>query len=157
MDFNLDTFTSFAKKIQNAVMNYTEFEIKVRDATNNEPCISFSLNLLGGASSTLMNEIANGTNNFTHFNDIMTTIYKRLAEKPGPEWRKTYKALQLLEYLIKNGSEKVIDAARSHLYELKALSNFAYVDEKMKDQGVNVRMRAKEILDLLGNDEKVIF
>lgn len=37
-----------------AVMNFTEMEAKVREATNNEPW---------GASSTLMQEIANGTYN----------------------------------------------------------------------------------------------
>ena len=37
-----------------AVMNYTEMESKVREATNNEPW---------GASSTMMQEIANGTQN----------------------------------------------------------------------------------------------
>lgn len=37
-----------------AVMNYTEMEAKVREATNNEPW---------GASSSQMQEIANGTNN----------------------------------------------------------------------------------------------
>jgi epsin len=42
-----------------------------------------------------------------------------------------------LEYLIKNGSERVIDYARDHVYELKALKNFNYVDEKGKDQGIN--------------------
>ncbi len=47
------------------------------------------------------------------------------------------KALQLLEYLIKNGSERVVDNARDHIYELKALKSFFYVDEKGKDQGIN--------------------
>ncbi|KAM0403301.1 hypothetical protein ACHAPZ_004801 [Fusarium culmorum] len=42
------------RKAQNAVMNFTEMEAKVREATNNEPW---------GASSTLMQEIANGTFN----------------------------------------------------------------------------------------------
>ncbi|KAM0278475.1 hypothetical protein ACHAQH_005142 [Verticillium albo-atrum] len=42
------------RKVQNAVMNYTEMEAKVREATNNEPW---------GASSTTMQEIANGTFN----------------------------------------------------------------------------------------------
>ncbi|GJD03132.1 epsin-3 [Colletotrichum higginsianum] len=53
------------RKVQNAVMNYTEMEAKVgvvrfvglamvREATNNEPW---------GASSSLMQEIANGTFN----------------------------------------------------------------------------------------------
>ena len=46
-------------------------------------------------------------------------------------------ALQLLEYLIKNGSERVVDNARDHIYELKALRNFHYIDDKGKDQGIN--------------------
>ena len=47
------------------------------------------------------------------------------------------KALQLLEYLIKNGSERVVDDARNHIYEIRALQNYNYVDEKRKDQGLN--------------------
>jgi hypothetical protein len=37
-----------------AVMNYTEMEAKVREATNNEPW---------GASTSMMQEIASGTHN----------------------------------------------------------------------------------------------
>ncbi|KAJ3413507.1 Epsin-3, clathrin recruitment and traffic between the Golgi and endosome [Chytridiales sp. JEL 0842] len=66
-----------------------------------------------------------------------------------------YQALQLLEYLIKNGSERVIDHARDHVYELKALKNFNFIDDKGKDQGINVRQRAKEIADLLNDTEKI--
>lgn len=84
-----------------------------------------------------MNEIAQGTHDYQHFNEIMTTIYMRFEERPGPEWRKCYKALQLLEFLIKNGAERVIDAAQGHMYELKALLNYTYVDDKGKDQGIN--------------------
>ena len=47
------------------------------------------------------------------------------------------KALQLLEYLVKNGSERVVDDARSHIGTIKMLRNFYYVDEKGKDQGIN--------------------
>lgn len=46
-------------------------------------------------------------------------------------------ALQLLEYLVKNGSERVVDDARGHIGTIKMLRNFYYVDEKGKDQGVN--------------------
>jgi len=53
-----------------AVMNYTEMEAKVREATNNEPwgeldCFPVSRYMLTcpGASSTLMQEIASGTFN----------------------------------------------------------------------------------------------
>jgi epsin len=85
----------------------------------------------------------------------MPMIYRRFTEKTAEEWRQIYKALQLLEYLVKNGSERVIDDARSHLSTLKMLRNFHYIDEKMKDQGVNVRNRAKELVDLLQDSERI--
>jgi epsin len=82
-------------------------------------------------------------------------IYKRFTEKSAEEWRQIYKALQLLEFLIKNGSERVIDDARSHLSLLKMLRQFHYIDLNGKDQGINVRNRAKELADLLGDVDKI--
>ncbi|CAG8953186.1 hypothetical protein HYFRA_00003386 [Hymenoscyphus fraxineus] len=134
------------RKVQNAVMNYTEMEAKVREATNNEPW---------GASSSLMQEIANGTYNYQLLNEIMPMIYKRFTEKAAEEWRQIYKALQLLEFLIKNGSERVIDDARSHLTLLKMLRQFHYIDMNGKDQGLNVRNRAKELAELLSDVERI--
>ncbi|KAF4312493.1 ENTH domain-containing protein [Botryosphaeria dothidea] len=134
------------RKVQNAVMNYTEMEAKVREATNNEPW---------GASSSLMQEIANGTYNYQLLNEIMPMIYKRFTEKSAEEWRQIYKALQLLEFLVKNGSERVIDDARSHLSLLKMLRQFHYIDLNGKDQGINVRNRAKELGELLGDVERI--
>ena len=64
-------------------------------------------------------------------------------------------ALQLLEFLIKNGSERVIDDARSHLSLLKMLRQFHYIDQNGKDQGINVRNRSKELADLLSDVERI--
>lgn len=82
-------------------------------------------------------------------------IYKRFTEKAAEEWRQIYKALQLLEFLIKNGSERVIDDARSHLTLLKLLRNFHFIDQNGKDQGINVRNRAKELAELLGDVDRI--
>jgi epsin len=121
-------------------------EAKVREATNDDPW---------GASSTLMQEIAESTFNYAHFNEIMPVIYKRFTEKEASEWRQIYKALQLLEYIIKHGSERVVDDARSHLSMIKMLRNFHFIDDKGKDQGINVRNRSKELADLLSDLDKV--
>ena len=67
----------------------------------------------------------------------MPTLYTRFTEKEARQWRQIYKALVLLEFLIKNGSERVIDDARSHLSLIKVLRNFHYTDEAAKDQGIN--------------------
>ncbi|GAA5934653.1 hypothetical protein JCM1841_001794 [Sporobolomyces salmonicolor] len=127
-------------------LNLTEFEQKVREATNDDPW---------GASSTLMQEIAQGTFNFQLFNEVMPTIYSRFTEKEARQWRQIYKGLVLLEYLVKNGSERVIDDARSHLSLIKVLRNFHYIDENGKDQGINVRNRAKELGELLSDLDRI--
>ncbi|KAF7721498.1 Epsin-3, clathrin recruitment and traffic between the Golgi and endosome [Apophysomyces ossiformis] len=121
-------------------------EAKVHEATNNEAW---------GASSTLMQEIAQGTYNYQYFNEIMPTVYKRFTEKEAKQWRQIYKALVLLEYLVKNGSERVVDDARSHISMIKIMRNFHYIDEKGKDQGINIRNRAKELAELLSNTDLI--
>lgn len=85
----------------------------------------------------------------------MPCIYARFMDKEARQWREIYKvglsfasevvviltfvfkSLQLLEYTIKHGSERVIDDARSHLSTIKMLRNFHYIDDKGKDQGIN--------------------
>ncbi|OQD77864.1 hypothetical protein PENDEC_c002G01576 [Penicillium decumbens] len=130
------------RKVQNAVMNYTEMEAKVREATNNEPW---------GASTTLMQEIANGTHSYQLLNEIMPILYKRFTDKAAEEWRQIYKSLQLLEFLVKNGSERVVDDARSHMSLLRMLRQFHFIDQNGKDQGINVRNRSSELVKLLGD------
>ena len=68
---------------------------------------------------------------------------------------KRTQALQLLEFLVKNGSERVIDDARSHLSLLKMLRQFQYIDQNGKDQGINVRNRAKELAELLSDVDRI--
>lgn len=85
----------------------------------------------------------------------MPMIYRRFTEKSAEEWRQIYKALQLLEFLIKHGSERVIDDARGHLTLLKMLRQFHYIDQNGKDQGINVRNRAKELAELLGDVDRI--
>lgn len=67
----------------------------------------------------------------------MPTVYRRFTEKESKQWRQIYKALVLLEYLIKHGSERVVDDARSHVSMIKVMRNFYYIDDKGKDEGLN--------------------
>lgn len=136
----------YFRKAQNVVFNYTEMEAKVREATNNEPW---------GASSTLMEQIAQGTYNYREREEILGMIFRRFTEKTASEWRQIYKALQLLEYLIKHGSERFIDDTRANLSLIKMLESFHYVDSQGRDQGINVRNRAKELVILLNDDNQI--
>ncbi|KAI9594334.1 hypothetical protein BDF19DRAFT_445599, partial [Syncephalis fuscata] len=133
-------------KVKNAVLNLTEMEAKVREATNNDPW---------GASSTLMQEIAQGTYNYQQFNEVMPFIYRRFREKEPHEWRQIYKSLVLIEFLVKNGAERVIDDCRGRLSLLKSMRSFNYIDDDGKDQGINVRNRAKELVKLLMDEDMI--
>ncbi|KAF9421785.1 Epsin-3, clathrin recruitment and traffic between the Golgi and endosome [Podila epigama] len=133
-------------KVTAKVMNYTEMEQKVREATSNDPW---------GASGTLKQELAQATHNFQHFNEIMPSIFKRFAEKEPREWRQVYKALVLLEYLVTHGSERVVDEARGHIATIKVLRSFQYIDDNGKDEGINVRNRAKEFAEMLSSVDRI--
>lgn len=49
-------------------------------------------------------------------------------------WRQVYKGLQLLEHLVKFGSERCVDDARDHVFRVRSLVDFAQM-EGGKDQG----------------------
>ncbi|EDO16090.1 hypothetical protein Kpol_1001p2 [Vanderwaltozyma polyspora DSM 70294] len=136
----------YFRKAQNVMFNYTEMEGKVREATNNEPW---------GASSTLMEQISQGTYNIREREEILSMIFRRFTEKTASEWRQIYKALQLLEYLIKHGSERFIDDVRSSLSLIKMLESFHYIDSQGRDQGINVRNKAQSLTALLKDDEQI--
>ena len=49
----------------------------------------------------------------------------------------------------RNGSERVVTTAREHIYDLRGLENYKFVDELGRDQGSNVRMKAKDMIDFI--------
>jgi len=133
------------RNTKNTILQLPEIEIKVRDATSNEKW---------GPTGTQMKEIAQATHSYSDFPIIMNTIWKRIND-PGRLWRHIYKSLLLLDYLLKNGSEQVIRETRVHLIEIQTLTQFQHIDEHDKDQGVNVRERAKQIVELLHDDNRI--
>lgn len=132
------------RNVKNVVKNYSDAQVKVREATSNDPW---------GPSGTLMSEIADLTYNVVAFSEIMQVIWKRLNDH-GKNWKHVYKALVLLEYLIKTGSEKVTQQCKENLFAIQTLRDFQYFEES-KDQGVNVREKAKQLVALLKDDERL--
>lgn len=76
-------------------------------------------------------------------------------ETPRPAaWRVIFKGLTLLEHLVKNGSERCVDDARNHSHLLRSLDRFNYYEGTV-DRGQGVREKAKQITDMLGDDERI--
>ncbi|XP_069840287.1 epsin-2 isoform X1 [Dendropsophus ebraccatus] len=139
------TTSSIRRQMKNIVNNYSEAEIKVREATSNDPW---------GPSSSLMTEIADLTYNVVAFSEIMSMIWRRLNDH-GKNWRHVYKALTLLDYLIKTGSERVSHQCKENIFAIQTLKDFQYIDRDGKDQGINVREKSKQLVSLLKDDERL--
>ncbi|KAM9785301.1 epsin-2 isoform X3 [Syngnathus typhle] len=137
--------STIRRQMKNMVNNYSDAEKKVREATSNDPW---------GPSSSLMSEIADLTYNVVAFSEIMSMIWRRLNDH-GKNWRHVYKALTLLDYLIKTGSERVALQCKENIFAIQTLKDFQYVDRDGKDQGINVREKSKQLVVLLKDEERL--
>ncbi|XP_014895240.1 epsin-2 isoform X2 [Poecilia latipinna] len=137
--------STIRRQMKNMVNNYSDAEKKVREATSNDPW---------GPSSSLMSEVADLTYNVVAFSEIMNMIWKRLNDH-GKNWRHVYKALTLLDYLIKTGSERVALQCKENIFAIQTLKDFQYIDKDGKDQGINVREKSKQLVVLLKDEERL--
>ena len=80
-------------------------------------------------------------------------IWKRLNDH-GKNWRHVYKSLVLLDHLIKYGNERVAQQCRENIFAIQTLKDFQYIEDQ-KDQGFNVREKAKQLVALLRDDERL--
>lgn len=141
----LSSNMSVRRQLKNVVNNYSNAEVKVREATSNDPW---------GPSSSVMTEIADATYNVVAFSEIMGMIWKRLNDH-GKNWRHVYKSLVVLDYIIKTGSERVAQQCRENLYAIQTLKDFQFIDKDGKDQGMNVREKAKQLVALLKDEDRL--
>lgn len=102
-----------------------------------------------------MGEIAKATFMYEQFPELMNMLWSRMLKDNKKNWRRVYKSLLLLAYLIRNGSERVVTSAREHIYDLRSLENYHFVDEHGKDQGINIRQKVKELVEFAQDDDRL--
>ncbi|VDK76850.1 unnamed protein product [Litomosoides sigmodontis] len=138
------SISTIRRQVKNVAYNFSDAQVKVREATSNDPW---------GPSTALMSEIADLTHNPMSFTEIMSMLWKRLNDH-GKNWRHVYKSLVLLDYLIKCGSEKVAQQCRENIYSIETLKDFQHIEDN-RDQGMNVREKAKQMVSLLYDEERL--
>ncbi|OJJ49181.1 hypothetical protein ASPZODRAFT_140114 [Penicilliopsis zonata CBS 506.65] len=134
------------RSVKNVTKGYSSVQVKVRNATSNDPW---------GPTGTDMAEIASMTfGSPTDFYEIMDMLDKRLNDK-GKNWRHVLKSLKVLDYCLHEGSELVVTWARKNVYIIKTLREFQYVDEDSRDVGQNVRVAARELTTLILDEDRL--
>lgn len=138
--------SSVIRSVKNVTKGYSSVQVKVRNATSNDPW---------GPTGTDMADIAKITyNSSTDFYEVMDMLDKRLNDK-GKNWRHVLKSLKVLDYCLHEGSELCVTWARKNIYIIKTLREFIYLDEDGKDVGANIRMSAKELTLLVMDEERL--
>ncbi|KAK3676034.1 hypothetical protein LTR78_004226 [Recurvomyces mirabilis] len=138
--------SSVIRSVKNVTKGYSSVQVKVRNATSNDPW---------GPTGTDMADIARITyNSSTDFYEVMDMLDKRLNDK-GKNWRHVLKSLKVLDYCLHEGSELVVTWARKNIYIIKTLREFIHVDEDGRDVGASIRHSAKELTSLILDEERL--
>nr|XP_033479078.1 epsin-3 [Epinephelus lanceolatus] len=140
------TTSALRRQVKNIVHNYSEAEIKVREATSNDPW---------GPSSSLMSEIADLTFNVVAFAEVMGMVWKRLNDS---EDQITDVFLQLFNHNLSSTFFLKVQVDHENLFCLcvvQTLRDFQYVDRDGRDQGANVREKARQLVCLLRDEERL--
>ncbi|KIH69604.1 ENTH domain protein [Ancylostoma duodenale] len=138
------SISTIRRQVKNVAYNFSDAQVKVREATCNDPW---------GPSTALMSEISDLTNNPMAFTEVMSIIWKRLNDS-GKNWRHVYKSLVLLDFLIKCGNDKVSQQCRENIFTIETLKDFQHIEDN-RDQGLNIREKAKQITALLTDEERL--
>ncbi|KEQ73688.1 epsin-1 [Aureobasidium namibiae CBS 147.97] len=134
------------RSVKNVTKGYSSVQVKVRNATSNDPW---------GPTGTDMADIAKITyNSSTDFYEVMDMLDKRLNDK-GKNWRHVLKSLKVLDYCLHEGSELCVTWARKNIYIIRTLREFIYLDEEGRDVGQNIRVSAKELTSLIMDEERL--
>lgn len=139
------TTKAVLRTIKNVTNGYSSAQILVRECTSNDP---------SSPTISKMADIADLTYKNGSFQDVMDIIDRRLNDK-GRNWRHVAKALTLLDYLIRYGSDDVVIWAKDNLYIIKTLREFNITDSTGTEQGSIIRVKAKELTSLMQDDERL--
>ena len=93
-----------------------EFKKILNEATSNE-----NWNI----SNSKLQILADHTYNWEDYNVIMKHLWAKVQCK-SKEWRRIFKALNTMDYLVKNGAPRVVQDIKDDLYKIRSLQDFSF-------------------------------
>jgi len=144
-DLTIDNLRNAAEDAFNQAKPKSDLEARVYDVLSHKNW---------GSSSTMMNQIAGDTYDFDKYPVVAKLMWESMENQRPAAWRVVFKGLTLLEHLVKNGGERCVDDARNHSHILRSLHQFNYYEGTI-DRGLGVREKSKQIVELLGDDERI--
>ena len=101
-----------------------------------------------------MNDIAAESMDYEKYNIITNIIWNNIESTEGKTWKQIFKTVTLMDFLVKNGSERFIDNCRDKMYRIRNLSDYTYYEGSV-EKGSGVREKSKQLVELLSSNEAI--
>jgi epsin len=95
-----------------------EYKKIMKESTSNENW---------NVSNSKLQVLADHTYNWEDYNVIMKHLWAKLQSKPK-EYRRIFKALAVMDYLVKNGAPRVVQDIKDDLYKIRTFKDFSYTE-----------------------------
>ncbi|KAF7807097.1 ENTH domain-containing protein [Senna tora] len=118
----------------------TEAELLAEQATNKDPC---------SPDAKTMTRIAEASFELDDYWRIVDLLHQRLCTFNCEDWRRSYKALVLLEFLLTHGPEDFAVEFQCDSEVIEELGSFTHVDERGFNWGARMQKISDQILQLL--------
>lgn len=122
----------------------TPLEKSLREATSNQNW---------GCPNSVLYELAVSCGSYSDRQKILKHCWERMESKED-KWRRVLKTLTLLDYLVKHGPDQVVSDLQGEQAMFRKLLSFK-CSEDGHDRGAAIRDKARAILDILGDREKL--
>ena len=132
------------RALKNHALSYSDVEVKVREATSNDPW---------SCPLSLMRELSRATHDYVDYPKLFAMLWKRLADVEHV--MHVTKALQLLDFLIRHGSERFVLDVKRRQRDIAALQRYKHYDQSNIDDAKEARAKAKQVHELLANETRL--
>jgi hypothetical protein len=129
-----DSIIQSAKELKDKVLRKTEIEILLDEATNSDNW---------NVSNSKLQKIADHTNDWNEYNLIMKHLWEVVNYDPKYHIQ-IFKALHLIEFLAKNGADRVIKDLKDDLHKIRTLQDCTHHQDGI-DKCAGIREKAKAI------------
>ncbi|WJX12482.1 hypothetical protein P8452_02980 [Trifolium repens] len=122
----------------------TGAELLAEEATNKDDC---------SPDAKTMTQIAEASFDIDEYWRIVDVLHRRLYNVDWEEWRQSYKALVLLEFMLTHGPIDFAQEFQCDAEIIEELGNFTHIDERGFNWGFRMQKLSNEILKLLQGGE----
>ncbi|CAJ2628133.1 unnamed protein product [Trifolium pratense] len=135
------------EKYKTARMTFTDVtgaELLAEEVTNKDDC---------SPDAKTMTQIAEASFDIDEYWRIVDVLHRRLYNVDWEEWRQSYKALVLLEFMLTHGPIDFAQEFQSDAEIIEELGSLTHIDERGFNWGFRMQKLSNEILKLLQGGE----